>query len=235
MDRFGLTGGLGESPMTSLAINLGEAKLDSSRRRSPGKSRNNSGRLGLGRSSANLPKALVRPAFDENVNNRASTASPLQFDLSPAQLRVVPMRSLVSPVPSSFNESESESISSLSSSSRSSSASEMSFESSGHQEDEVVARLTGAPPPLPAHAPGKSSNGPSGRRYMSMSANIFLGRKSPIDQDVATPVKKPSPVKKNLFSAIGEEEEEEEEEVDEEMAEEADATPTVEVGDFFSY
>ncbi len=152
--------------------------------------------------------------FDENVPNRSS--SPLQFDLSPAQMRVPAMRSLVSPA-TIINESDSESLGCLSS--RSSGSEMSSLDSSVHldmsvnHEDEFLARIADAPAPMVTEKP----SGPSGstRRFMSMSANIFLGRKSPLvdDEDevgpaMAAPVKKASPVKKNLFSAITEDEDE---------------------------
>jgi hypothetical protein len=203
--------------MTNLVFTLDATSLSSPRRglrASPKKSPSKNGRARLRSSlSANsgAPKAIVRTSFDENVPNRSE--SPLQFEFSPAQLRVAPMRALVSPSVAMFSESDSES---LSFSSRSSSSSDvydsnMQLDTSAHHEDEQVDRITSAPAPVvPANKPGVPAGG--SRRFLSMSANNFLSRKSPVigddDVDMDAPVKKASPVKKNLFAAITEDEEE---------------------------
>ncbi len=203
--------------MTSLTTTFGSTKLSprsSKLRRSPGRARA-------------ILKNSARHSFDENVANGAS--SPLQFDMSPAALRQPPQRSLslVSPVPT-HNESDSEHSASLSSSSRTSSSEFSSCEST-LVEDDFLARLTrdlssvrAVPtdelmmPPVsseqqqqqPSAAPVPVVAGGT-RRYLSMSANLYVNRPSPPNVD-----EPPKLVKKNLFTAIHEEPEEDEKEKD---------------------
>jgi hypothetical protein len=188
--------------MTILAVNLDAAKLSPrSSRRSP--SRRSPSKISSRNSTrSSLPKAASAKVFLPVVRdeNNANHSEPLQFEFSPAPLRMQP---LFSPAPT-HNESDSESLGSSFSSRSSRSSSEVSSLES--TQDDVIAQITAGP--LPIHVGGAPAlpQARGSRRGLSKSANLFFAVKSQIDQvEEETPVKKKgSPVKKNLFSAISE-------------------------------